>query len=112
MSKILFAVKRRIGFVRFCVLSLSLVAVSGCGSSYRPPSIVSGSRKVWVRPKAVTATVTATHTGVIGRSVEGRDIACGVYGDGHDVVLIIATIHGDENAGTPIVVRLKRELEQ
>lgn len=107
----LFAVRRRIGFVRFCLSFLFLIAiaaVSGCGSSYQPPSITSGPRKVWARPRAVIA----THTGVIGKSVEGRDIACSVYGDGEDVVLVIATIHGNESAGTPIVVRLKRELEQ
>jgi len=94
------------GSVRWGVLAIVLIAVAGCGRSYQPPSIVSGPRKVWARP------ATTTHTSVVGHSVEGRDIACGVYGDGHDVVLVIATIHGNENAGTPIVGRLKRELEQ
>jgi len=40
---------------------------------------------------------------VIGRSVEGRPIHCRVFGSGEDVLMIIATIHGNEAAGTPLV---------
>ena len=39
----------------------------------------------------------------IGKSVEGRPIECIVYGKGPDVLLVIATIHGDEDAGTPLM---------
>lgn len=46
----------------------------------------------------------------IGRSVEGRPIECEIFGDGPDVVLIIATIHGDEPAGTPLVRELSDHL--
>lgn len=41
-----------------------------------------------------------------GMSVEGRPIDYEVFGRGNDVVLIMATIHGDEPAGTPLVHRL------
>ncbi len=40
---------------------------------------------------------------VVGRSVEGRAIECITFGDGPDCVLIMATIHGNEDAGTPLV---------
>ncbi|MFH1419799.1 MAG: M14 family zinc carboxypeptidase [Planctomycetota bacterium] len=42
----------------------------------------------------------------VGESVEGRPIECIVFGSGEDVVLIMATIHGSEPAGTPLVRRL------
>jgi len=47
--------------------------------------------------------VQASETNVIGRSVEGRPIEYQVYGEGEDVLLVIATIHGNEAAGTPLV---------
>lgn len=49
---------------------------------------------------------------VIGTSVEGRPIETWTLGglDGRCTVLFLATIHGDEPAGTPLVFRLAREL--
>lgn len=47
---------------------------------------------------------------VIGKSVEGRPIECKVFGDGGDVVLILATIHGNEPAGTPLLHKLAEYL--
>ena len=38
-----------------------------------------------------------------GKSFEGRPITCIVHGTGPDVLMIIATIHGNEAAGTPLV---------
>lgn len=43
---------------------------------------------------------------VIGNSVEGRPIECLSFGDGADSILVIATIHGNESAGTPLLERL------
>ena len=43
---------------------------------------------------------------VIGYSVQGRAIELYSMGYGSDVVLIIATIHGNEGAGTPLVNEL------
>ena len=42
-------------------------------------------------------------TSVVGKSVEGRPIECIEYGSGPDVLMIIATIHGNEDAGTPLM---------
>jgi len=46
----------------------------------------------------------------IGRSVENRPIHKLEMGTGEEVVLIIATIHGNENAGTPMMHHLREEL--
>lgn len=48
---------------------------------------------------------------VIGRSSEGRLIECRVYGNGPDVLMVIATIHGNEEAGTPLVEAFGKWLE-
>ncbi len=42
---------------------------------------------------------------VVGTSIGGRPIECQVFGDGEDVLWIIATIHGNEAAGTPLVAK-------
>lgn len=44
------------------------------------------------------------------RSVEGRALEITVLGDGEESVLLLATIHGDEWAGTPLLERLVRHL--
>jgi protein MpaA len=43
---------------------------------------------------------------IVGRSTEGRPIVCQVWGEGPETLLIIATIHGNEAAGTPLVGEL------
>ncbi|MGZ4965076.1 MAG: DUF2817 domain-containing protein [Limisphaerales bacterium] len=46
---------------------------------------------------------------VIGESVEGRPIACEIFGKGKkssETVLILASIHGNEHVGTPLLQRL------
>jgi protein MpaA len=48
---------------------------------------------------------------IIGKSVEGRPIHCQIYGRGPEVILILATIHGDETAGTPLVREMGLYLE-
>jgi protein MpaA len=42
---------------------------------------------------------------IVGKSIDGRPIHCEVYGNGPDVLMIIATIHGNEAAGTPLVAK-------
>lgn len=48
----------------------------------------------------------------VGTSVQGRPIEMESMGHGDDVVLIMATIHGDEPAGTPLVRRLATHLAE
>ena len=49
---------------------------------------------------------------VVGTSIENRQSECLVLGKGEDVVLIIASIHGNENGGTPLVLQLIEYLHQ
>lgn len=42
---------------------------------------------------------------IVGRSLEGRPIECLVLGDGEDVFWLLATIHGNEAAGTPLSMK-------
>lgn len=48
----------------------------------------------------------------VGRSVEGRPIECVVLGEGAEVVFIMASIHGNEPAGTPLVRKLIDHIRQ
>jgi murein peptide amidase A len=47
-----------------------------------------------------------------GKSVQGRDIEFTVHGDGADVIMIIAGIHGNERAGVPLVKKLDSFLSE
>ncbi|MHC4430221.1 MAG: DUF2817 domain-containing protein [Planctomycetota bacterium] len=60
----------------------------------------------------VSPTIVRARYHVVGTSVEGRPIMCLVLGEGPDVTLIMATIHGNEPAGTPLVRRLATHLRQ
>ncbi len=48
---------------------------------------------------------------VIGRSVRGTPIERVTIGDGPVAMLLMASIHGNEAAGTPMLLRLVRELQ-
>lgn len=48
---------------------------------------------------------------VAGRTVQGREIPVHLRGLGPDVCLLIATIHGNEPAGTPLLERLLAHLD-
>jgi len=49
---------------------------------------------------------------VVGRSVENRRIECLVKGKGKDVVFIMASIHGNESVGTPLVLQFAEYLQE
>ena len=79
------------------VISLAiLIVITGCQPA--PPKITG---KVALRPVENVS---------VGHSIEDRSIPCFDFGDGSDVILIIATIHGNENAGTPLSFRLMEHL--
>lgn len=86
-----------VGGGRVFVVSCAAI-LAGCAAS--PPP----------RGSAGPAPEVAREAFVAGTSVEGREIPCVVLGRGPDVCMIIATIHGDEAAGTPLVNRLEREV--
>ena len=58
-----------------------------------------------------TTTLPVQHR-LAGLSVRNRPIMCLVHGFGSDVILIMATIHGNEPAGTPLVNQLNDYLQQ
>jgi protein MpaA len=49
---------------------------------------------------------------VMGMSVEGRPIECRTLGTGDRVILMMATIHGDEAVGTPLLRDLEAHLQE
>lgn len=69
--------------------------------------LVARRRTAEREPVPVDVTV---HT--IGESVEGRPIVCHVAGTGTRTVMVIASIHGSEGAGTPLAEQLIRWAEQ
>jgi murein peptide amidase A len=89
---------RRRGFVLACTLIVA-VACGGCslfeGRSQRQEPMRIHSQKM-----------------VVGHSVEGNPIELEVLGTGGDVVLLMASIHGNEPAGTPLLGRLRQYIDQ
>jgi len=66
---------------------LSLVCLAGCAGLFGPRT-------------------SEPHRSVAGRSAEGRDIEVWSLGSGPETVLLISTIHGNENRGTPLLHRM------
>jgi protein MpaA len=83
--------------------AVSFVGIALLGGCQRPPEPA-------VTEEAASKASVYRRAFVAGSSVEGRPIDCLVLGDGADGVLIMATIHGNEPAGTPLVNRLIKHL--
>ena len=86
-----------------CAL-FAVLPLAGCYQPVEFPELVDAH----VAPTIVHA----ARYHVVGTSVEGRPIMCLVLGQGPDVALIMATIHGNEPAGTPLVRQLSVYLRQ
>jgi len=84
-----------------CVL-FGVLVFAGCVEPVRYPEIV-GELPTIVFPSQYR---------IVGTSVQQRPIMCFVLGDGSDVTFILSTIHGNEDAGTPLVRRLASYLRQ
>jgi len=91
--------------LRFCVL-LSIVGIVLCLAGCQAPAEprITG---IETRP-----TMPVGYRVVVGSSVENRPIETVVLGSGSDVVLIVATIHGNEPAGTALVEYLSDHLSR
>ena len=87
-----------------CAL-LAILALAGCYQPVRFPVVVDAPPQ-----PAVVHAVAQYQT--IGKSVQGRPMMSVALGRGPDVIFILATIHGNEPAGTPLVRRLSRHLRQ
>jgi len=80
---------KRIGFA---LLLLTVSILAGCGGSAQFDSI--------------------GRYHVAGHSTQGLPVGCVVLGSGQDVTFILASIHGNEAAGTPLVQRLALHLQE
>ena len=81
--------------------SLALCLLAGCqGPQYKDPYA------------AVIQTPQRVRGEILGYSLQHRPIELLTAGDGEEVILVIATIHGNEDAGTPLVYKLVNVLKQ
>ncbi|HPF39773.1 MAG TPA: DUF2817 domain-containing protein [Phycisphaerae bacterium] len=110
-------------FVVASILSLGLLSVA-CVDPKPTPSDTRGqtrsrtrARMQGTQPRPSTGQMRAidrpltfasgaSQREVVGTSLQGRPIEARVFGSGNDCVFILATIHGNEDAGTPLVERL------
>lgn len=85
------------------IIALLAAGLCGCEAEKKTEFIVG--------PSPVKRIETRTSFSA-GYSVENRMIDYSVLGTGEDVILIIATIHGNESAGTPIARGMIRFLKE
>lgn len=81
---------------------LAVLIFAGCAEPVSYPEIVG----------EVPSFVIPSRYRILGTSVQRRPIMCLQMGQGPDVIYIMATIHGNEAAGTPLVRHLARYLRQ
>jgi protein MpaA len=99
---------------------LALFALAGCYQPVAYPelvtsSLVSSGTLPSTPPPRVPKLSTFLVPGqyrIVGASVQRLPILSFVLGQGPDVIFILATIHGNEPAGTPLVRRLGKYLQQ
>jgi len=81
-------------------IAIFTLALTGCASRQRSSSVE------WIKtPQRFT-------TQTLGYSVEKRPIDLYLGGSGPETILILASIHGDEQAGTPLTYKLLETLRQ
>ncbi len=98
---------------------IAIAPLSGCNSGSKT-HVADGLSAPVERPSLRTKLNASTccSTGVsvdrrvqLGVSTRGKPIGCEVYGEGPDTVLFIASIHGNEPAGTPLLRALAERLK-
>jgi len=88
-------------------LFVGLLALSGCYAPEPRPQIIGEDQSAALLP----AQTFPPRYRVAGRSVQGRPIMVQILGRGPDTTFIMATIHGNEPAGTPLVQELTDYLQ-
>ena len=88
--------------IKFVLTVLAALVLLGCKSTDQIDRDIQNANRSIV-PIAYNAKV-------VGRSVENEPIMAQVYGEGEEVVLLMAGIHGNEAQGIPILQRLGKEL--
>lgn len=104
------------------ISAIILLVLTGCESTQSTKPTSANAPLTWEHADAVvdgergSSKVEVTYGGkqivTAGFSIERRPIEAEVIGHGHDVVMILATIHGNEWAGTPLVQRLSDHLHR
>lgn len=89
----------------FGTVMLALIGLSGCYEPEPRPRVIGEDR-----PVAMPEPQLVPRYRVLGRSVQGRPITAQILGNGQNTTLVMATIHGNEPAGTPLVRRLADHL--
>jgi len=97
--------------LRICssLILISLLALTGCYKPTPTPRIT-GRYISAIAPQSSSDDSTTNNIlytkYVAGRSVRNRPIRCIEIGTGNDVTFMLATIHGNEPAGTPLLRKL------
>jgi hypothetical protein len=87
--------------VVFALAAVLMLCIAGCQAPPPPDPYA---------PQLVTDLVARPF--LAGESVQKRPIEALILGNGDDVIFILATIHGNEPAGRPLVDRLSEYLMQ
>ena len=101
--------QKRSVILNVCALSVVL-ALAGCYKPTAYPEFVT-TPSAPPLPKPATFLIPGQYS-LVGTSVQRLPILSFVLGQGPDVTFILATIHGNESAGTPLVRRLGKYLQQ
>lgn len=99
--------QKRSVILNVCAL-LVVLALAGC---YEPTNYPELATTLPSSPYSPTLAVTGQYR-LVGTSVQRLPILSFVLGQGPDVTFVLATIHGNEPAGTPLVRRLGKYLQQ
>ena len=99
--------QKRSVILNVCTLS-AVLALAGCYEPTAYPEFVTTPSS---SPYSPTPAVPGQYR-IVGTSVQRLPILSFVLGQGPDVTFILATIHGNESAGTPLVRRLGKYLQQ
>jgi protein MpaA len=83
------------------ILMIAISPIHGCGAALYLPLHESAD----LIPKETLRPI-ESYAVTLGHSLRDRPIKAFVFGQGDDVTLLIATIHGNESAGTPLLNRL------
>lgn len=91
--------------IRLCVIAASaLLALMGCKApQVDDPRAGIAPQEPDIHAPAPQPSALDERCFVVGTSIDDRPIACISLGKGDDVILFIASIHGDEKAGTPLL---------
>lgn len=99
--------KNKVGSLHKITSIICVIFLSGCYQPEKLPRIVQETPKIEsdseMRNKGFW---------VAGHSVQGRPILVQTLGKGAETILLMATIHGNEPAGTPLLRQLSDYLQQ